>query len=251
MEILNDILRNFDPISLREMDKVSLMERKDSKYVFNVSKLPDLLAKTFSEYFILEVNEFRLNQYKTLYYDTNDFEFYHQHLHGSYGRDKIRFRTYVCSDHHYFEIKNKNNKELTQKKRVRTTEDDINIKGKAEAFLTAESCYNKENLNPKIWVNYSRITLVNKDLSERLTLDVNLEYEFEGKNKTFPELVIAELKHNKNDHSSFNRLMRSEHIRESSFSKYCMGIVFLYPELKSNRFKPILLHLNKLCHVAI
>ena len=35
----------------------------------------------------------------------------------------------------------------------------------------------------------------------------------------------------------FARLMRHYHVRDTSFSKYCMGVSLLYPDVKHNKFK--------------
>ena len=40
--------------------------------------------------------------------------------------------------------------------------------------------------------------------------------------------------------------MRALGIRSTGFSKYCIGIALLYPQVKHNNFKPILRLLDKL-----
>jgi len=251
MRSFEEIMTDFDPISLGEMDSVTLMDRTDTKYILLISDFPALLEKLSTDYFILEINGIRISQYKTLYFDTQDFSLYKLHLHGKLNRDKIRFRSYVCTDQHYFEIKNKNNKNRTHKNRIKWKETAFSIQGNAESFLENNTTLNSADLQPKIWVKYSRITLVNKNLKERLTLDLDLSYEFEEQHKELHDIVIAELKQGRHDHSLFNTIMHAEHIRKASFSKYCMGIGFLYPHLKFNRFKPHLLKLNKIRHGAI
>lgn len=250
MHSCEEILKDFVPVSLAEMDSVRLMDRSDTKFIFLLTKLPDILEKLRHDYFVLEVNGNRVNQYKTLYFDTEDFSLYRHHLHGKLSRNKVRFRTYVCSDVHYFEIKNKNNKNRTLKTRIKWKETDLTIQGNAKSFLEKETSLQSETLVPKLIVRYSRITLVNKTQSERLTLDLDVSYQFEELHKTIPDIVIAELKQDIHNISVFKQLMHREHIREAKFSKYCMGVGFLYPQMKFNRFKPNLLTLNKIRHVA-
>lgn len=230
------------------MDSVQLMDRMDAKYVFHISKLPELLQLLKPGYTVLEVEGHRLNPYRTQYFDTDDFEMYHLHLHGKSNRNKVRLRTYESTENHFFELKHKNNKGLTEKKRIRCHDVISDISGKAGDFLESRTHYTGDKLTPKLLVNYSRITLVNKNFSERITIDLNLKYQFEDKEKSLPDIVIAELKYNKDQHSDFIMLMRQEHIRPASFSKYCMGIIFLYPGIKNNRFKPQLHQLNKIRH---
>ena len=63
-------LNELDPISLKEMDKVALMNRTDTKFIFSVSTLIDVLSKLKKHYYSLEINGIRAANYKTLYFDT-------------------------------------------------------------------------------------------------------------------------------------------------------------------------------------
>ena len=117
---INSILSKFEPITLEEMDSVKLMERTDTKYVFPVSELPGILEGMISQYRLLDINNVRNQRYESLYYDTNDFLLYNKHLIGKPDRYKIRFRRYLDSAGlTYFEIKHKNNKRTTTKKRTK------------------------------------------------------------------------------------------------------------------------------------
>ena len=73
-----DVVAAFDPISLAEMERVSLLNRTDTKYVMGVSQLQRALAQIRDQYRVLEVNGTRLNHYQTLYFDTPDFALYRQ-----------------------------------------------------------------------------------------------------------------------------------------------------------------------------
>ena len=97
MLIINKILTGFNPISLAEMDEVKLMNRSDTKFVFSQKTLLNILPLIQSFYKVLEVDGVRLSSYKSLYYDTDDFQFYHQHHNGKTNRNKVRFREYVDS----------------------------------------------------------------------------------------------------------------------------------------------------------
>ena len=44
-QILGDTIGKFSTISLEEMDKVQLMNRLDTKYIFHVERLSDILKK--------------------------------------------------------------------------------------------------------------------------------------------------------------------------------------------------------------
>ncbi|MBK6987513.1 MAG: VTC domain-containing protein [Bacteroidetes bacterium] len=110
MENLDNILSAFDPISLKQMDGVSLQDRLDTKFMFKDSLLPALLERMKENYFVLEIKGKRYNHYETLYFDTSDFGLYLRHHNGRVNRYKFRSRRYVESDLNFFEIKFKNNK---------------------------------------------------------------------------------------------------------------------------------------------
>jgi hypothetical protein len=245
---LNVILQKFSPISLTEMDSVKLMNRSDTKFIFRRELLPCILEQLKEDYFALEVEGVRNSRYETLYYDTEDFRFFHQHRCDKAMRQKIRLRTYLESDLHFFEIKRKTNKGKTIKERIKRKEQSPVITKKVNDFLLDKSTMEGDDLVPKLWTHNSRITLVNKNSPERLTIDTNLYFKNDVKEKHLPEVVIAELKQEKKQKSVFTDLMHHHHIKEMSISKYCFGVIFLYENIRMNNFKPKLLMLNKLRH---
>jgi hypothetical protein len=90
---LNSVLSSFQPISLEEMDSVKLMNRTDTKYIFNKSKLPSILESLKNDYRCFFINGTRLSTYKTLYFDTEDFLLYRHHHNGILNRYKLRHRS--------------------------------------------------------------------------------------------------------------------------------------------------------------
>ena len=116
-ELIIPQLQTFRPITLDEMDKVQLLNRMDTKFVFQVSKLPAFLEKIKERYRLLETNPLRYADYNSLYYDTPDFQLYFTHHRGKSGRYKIRFRSYNDTKLFFLEIKHKNNKGRTDKSR--------------------------------------------------------------------------------------------------------------------------------------
>jgi hypothetical protein len=246
LENLSSILNVFEPITLDEMESVSLMDRTDTKFVFRIDRLTYFLKNIISDYRILNVNGVLASRYETLYFDTPDFEMYLQHHRGRPCRYKIRHRIYVDSNLHFFEIKFKNNKARTIKNRIKRKEITYVIKDKAEKFLNEHTNLSAQNLFPKLWSNCSRITLVNKCSKERLTLDINLQFKNEQTEKNLPNVVIAEVKQEKLSPSPFIKLMKKQGVREGSISKYCFGVIFLYDHIKKNNFKNKLLTINKI-----
>lgn len=246
---MNTISHNFfqfEPITLLEMDNVKLMDRTDKKFTFHISMLAGILHEAEQHYKILEVEGHRISRYKTLYFDTEQFDLYNKHHNGKLNRYKVRHRTYVDSNLGFLEVKFKNNKGRTLKTRIKEKEISWLDSVKGVEFLQRMLPFNPLNLIPKIWINYSRITLVNKITAERLTIDLNLEFDSERKTEMLDELVIAEVKQNSKLASPFVEMMRVRHIREGSISKYCFGVASSFAEVKKNNFKVKLLHIKKI-----
>ncbi len=245
-----NIFNSFEPITLKEMDKVRLMNRTDRKFCFHIDKLAGVLELIKSNYKILEVEQKRVSRYKTLYYDTADYALYKFHLNGKLNRYKIRHRTYVESDLGFLEVKFKSNKDRTLKGRIKNKEVQDQWDGETHRFIQSKSTIDSSMLIPSLWVNFSRLTFVNKTNAERLTIDINLNYV---KNETtigLDNLVIAEVKREKKSISPFIKIMKQLHIREGSLSKYVMGIA-LTCNVKKNNFKAQLKNISKITHDSL
>ena len=242
---ISESLKSFESITLPEMNAVSLMERTDTKYVLNRNTVMELLPELSHHYRVLEVNGMRLSPYETLYFDTKEFGLYLLHHNSKLSRFKIRFRRYASTGAVFFEIKHRNIKGKTIKKRIEQDVIPGNITASAGAFLVQHTQHVPEDFESKLWVNYSRITLVNKSMTERVTLDLGLSYKNGGDVSLLEDIVIAEVKGEKRHASVFNTRMKERHIRSGSISKYCIGIAKMFDGIKSNSFKRQLLLLNK------
>lgn len=248
LQEIKNKLSDFDSISLAEMDSVKLMDRTDTKFVFRQEKLPFILEQLNTEYRILEINGSRISRYESLYFDTPSFKLYHEHQRGKLNRYKVRFRKYIDSELNFFEVKLKNNKGRTIKDRIKQSIVPNAIQDKAATLLAEKTKLNASDLEPKIWVNYSRITLVNKHSPERLTIDINLHFKNSEQVAYIDNLVIAEVKQSKSKASPFIKLMKQNHIIQGSISKYCYGIITLFDKIKHNNFKPKLVPIKKITH---
>ena len=77
------LLNDLQTVSLEELDNVKLLDRQDTKFVFNQIHLPLILDKIKPFYRILEINNDRVFTYDNTYFDTDDFLFYNQHHNGN------------------------------------------------------------------------------------------------------------------------------------------------------------------------
>jgi len=245
--IFQNLLNDLQTISLDELDKVKLLDRKDTKFIFNQNQLPSILEKIKPYYKILEINNSPIFNYDNTYFDTHGFLFYNQHHNECRKRFKVRYRKYSSSSRSFFEIKIKNNKNRTVKKRVLVNEMNKHL-GKKEKNLVSEIIgLEPTQLAPILDIQFSRITLTDNNYSERLTIDTNLYVKNETGNKIFDQLVISEIKQKKyNPKSDFVQILRNLKIPEMRFSKYCMGMMHVNKRIKYNRFKPKLLQIKKI-----
>lgn len=240
------VLDTFEPITLKEMDRVKLMDRTDRKFNFSILHLPGLLESVRDDYSSLEVEGTRMSRYETLYYDTPEFDLFTKHHNGRTNRFKIRMRRYVESDLNFFEVKFKNNKGRTIKKRVKKNDFDQAITEKSLDLLAKTANMSADKVEPKLFVNYNRITLVNKFREERITIDLDLEVKNNTNVADFSGLVIVEVKQGKVFESAFVRSLKKLHIRKGGTSKYCLAVSKLIPDIKKNNFKPAVKHIQKI-----
>lgn len=242
---MKTILETYRTISLEEMKKVKLMNRTDTKFVTTESQLRRLLALAREDYFAQAIDGETVMPYYTRYYDTEDCQMYMRHLHGKLTRKKIRVRRYVSSGLEFLEVKRKNNKGRTDKKRMETASLTPEAR---EDFISRKSGYDWAELEPMIENNFRRLTLVNQDMTERLTIDTGLRFHNirTGEDMSLDGLVIIELKRDGRATSPIAEMLRQLRIMPSGFSKYCMGMAMTDRTLPKNRFKPRLRRIAKL-----
>ena len=242
-----DILNSYTPISLSQMKDAMLLRRIDTKYIMSKAQLIQALSKLTSDYDILDINGHRAHHYQTLYYDTPDFDFYHQHHNGNRNRYKVRTRAYVDSDTYFLEIKKKTNKEKTVKSRMQIPSICTRLGSKAFDFIHSIYREAPNTLLPTLWNDFYRITLVSKHRMERLTLDVKVKFWFGHQTGAIPGIVVAEVKQDAFSlQSEFVSQMHHLGVRALRFSKYCIGMTMIHTEIKANNFKPLWLHMRKI-----
>ena len=242
---MTSILKQFPPISLDEMQGIRLMNRTDTKFVTTVDKLLALLQMAGRDYRIQEIDGLRNMSYSTVYLDSQDYTFYNAHHDGHAGRQKVRIRSYVDSGLSFLEVKTKDNHGKTHK--CRTTVE------AAEDVATNEFLQRNVSVAPallerKIENSFHRITLVNNDKTERLTIDTGLSFYniTTGNYCSLDHLAIIELKRDGLKPSPVLDMLRELRIQQCGFSKYCVGEALTNPSLRTNRMKPRLRQLAKL-----
>lgn len=246
MNSINDILSGYKKITLEQVSIANLMSRVETKFTFHRSQLPEILAQLKNDYKVLEVNKCRLNPYETLYFDTPSFYLYLLHHNSIFNRYKIRKRRYISSGDSFIEIKKRNNKNRVNKARVAIESMKEYLEVDNLDFINSNTNIDSSLLKPTLWVYFYRITLVNWNYKERITIDVDITFKYNSKTVSYPEIVIAEVKQEINFRSSFMILMKNNSIHSDSSSKYCLGLASLNENIKKNNFKRKLLMINKI-----
>ena len=236
-------LQSFHTVGLADVSD-SLLTRSDTKFLLSLSSLQSLLPSLAEDYAVLKIGAHRLFDYHNLYLDSPDLHLFNDHHRGVYARHKLRYRYYQQTHDTFLELKTKNASKQTVKLRERLG----TTANHAEVLESFRQKTGLAEVSAKLRGRYKRISLVSKTDDERLTLDLGLQFGLPDKNHTvhLENLVVAELKQpRRSSQNPFTARIRGRALK-ASFSKYCVGCCYLYPELKTNYFKPLLHQLDKL-----
>ena len=233
----------FPPVSLEEMDGVKLMNRIDTKYLTDEQTLTGILEDARARgYRALITDGSKIASYDTLYFDTPGLRMFLDHHNRRLVRQKVRTRVYVGSGTTYLEIKRKNNHGRTKKKRREIPFSEFkDFSGDAEAceYLAEKSWFTAAELSPSLETIFRRVTLVNPEKTERVTIDTSLGFNNlrTGREASLLNGVVIELKQDGRADSPMKRILLDHRVKPIRVSKYCIGVTLTDPDIKSNRFK--------------
>jgi hypothetical protein len=238
----------FEPIDLPSVNgKAAMLERLDNKYVVNAPVLeaavPDL-ARSFD---ILEIDGRRAFTYETCYFDDPALRSYFDHHQGRRRRAKVRMRRYIEAGLCFVEVKLKDKRGSTVKKRMKCPPETFGRLDDAALAHVRDSyreLYDSEfpyDLVRTLDMRYVRMTLAAKDGGERMTIDNDLCFQSEGRSRTLgDDLFIIETK-SSNGNGIADRILRKLHRHPTKHcSKYCAGIALTREGTKHNKFRPVL-----------
>ncbi len=234
------ILQQFTPIGLGDIGKANFMNRVDTKFPIRTDTLFSIiLPNIVSDYFVVEIKGLRYMEYETVYFDTPDNKFFTSHHNGKLDRYKVRKRTYLDTGNVFLEVKHKNNKGKTKKKRIEITTSLYEIFPEEYDFLRLHIPYDPESLIPVIQNHFHRITLVRKDMGERCTIDCELGFKDLNTNTETNGFSMVELKHEQGaEKSPLQKVLADNKVKQSGFSKYCIGrVLSMQDGIKHNLFK--------------
>lgn len=252
LEIDRSLLDRFDPITLERMDSIRLMNRIDTKYVTDILLLREILEDAQRQgYLVFESDGERIQAYDSIYFDTSDLRMFREHRRGKLVRQKIRTRVYLGSGLCFLEVKKKNNHSRTRKKRVGVPPDDFqDFRKDPEAclWLASHSCYQSGEIFPSVETMFNRITLVNKNLTERLTIDISVTFKNlrTSSEASLGTAAIIEIKQDGRLGSKMKDILLKHRVKPMRVSKYCLGVALTDPKVLPGRFKSKIRFIDKL-----
>jgi hypothetical protein len=133
----------------------------------------------------------------------------------------------------------------TDKKRLKQ-EDVKLLLTEDEMKLVHHHQLDEAQLKKKMWIYFNRITLASRKMNERLTLDLKVEFDNFKTKKSFPEIIIAEVKTDKSATGSpIIRSFNKRNFEEVGFSKYSTAVAMM-EDIKNNAFKPNFIKIDKI-----
>ncbi len=241
MQVLTDALQYFKRRSFKEMDSVSLMNRVDVTYVLSIEQVSAVEKKISSSYLITEELGIREFLYREIYFDTDVKQLFLCLHNGRAIRFKLGIREYSVFHRVFREIKMKFKGRsvkcrvlLSENRSIEQFEDLNDLPGDLLDCIEQKIPYTVNLSKESIKNEFRRITLVREDMQDRITIDgvghFGTPYTREG---AFPPVSVVEIK--KSGHSgahSFQPELKRLGIRPASMSKYCIGSISLFPDLK-------------------
>jgi hypothetical protein len=201
-QTLGPLFKGFPTVSLPDLVALADLQRRyDEKYVIHVEVLARMLARLGPSTRVLEVDGRRATVYDTQYLDTPDLRSYRDHVQERRRRYKIRTRCYGDTGPAMLEVKLKGNRGSTIKhRRPRAERVGVTLAGEEQAFVTAvlRDSYGwsvPAPLGPAARLRFQRVTLVDVAAAERLTIDVGLIADVDGRRVDFDRTkAIVEVK---------------------------------------------------------
>ena len=234
------------------MDSIRLMNRIDTKYVTDILLLREILEDAQRQgYLVFESDGERIQAYDSIYFDTSDLRMFREHRRGKLVRQKIRTRVYLGSGLCFLEVKKKNNHSRTRKKRVGVPPDDFqDFREDPEAclWLASHSCYQSGEIFPSVETMFNRITLVNNNLTERLTIDISVTFKNlrTSSEASLGTAAIIEIKQDGRLGSKMKDILLKHRVKPMRVSKYCLGVALTDPKVLPGRFKSKIRFIDKL-----
>lgn len=241
-------------VDLQQLTQAADLQRRfDAKYLVPLERLPELLTGLGHDLRVLEVDGRRSTDYTSVYFDTANLRSYHDHLKRRRRRFKVRTRHYGDEAGTMLEVKCKGRQERTVKHRWPHTGPSPSSLGAEAEQRVAQTLWDQygfhlpEALEPTAITRFERFTLVDIEAVERITVDLGLVIEANGRqvqlgdNQAIVE-VKAALRRGR-----ATRAIGELGLRPRSMSKYCVGLMAVDERVRGNPWIPTLRRLVREC----
>lgn len=241
---LDDLLRVLPAISLPEvLQQAELQTRVDRKYIVGRATFDRMIADLGEAFSCLTIDDRTVARYRSIYFDTDDLAFFHQHLQGRRRRFKVRTRTYLDSDTSVLEVKAKGLRSVTVKERLPLPgEAASQLDDLAYGFVAGAigSDAYRGTLALALETHYRRATLLDESTQSRVTCDTDLRFRRGNAEATgLRNEVLVETK-SIGGRCPTDRWLQTQGVRPTSMSKYCLGVALLYPHVRANPWHRVL-----------
>lgn len=246
LSLLAHHLKGRPSVSLeRVLSVAQLTTRVELKYLVPLAALPTFLRGLPYELTALDIGGRRIFDYESVYFDTETFALYRNHVQGKRKRYKARIRSYCDSGDAMLEVKLKGRRGQTVKERLPydyQSRQELTRDGRM--FLDTVICqaygFTAPPLCPSLTTAYRRATLVDEERKSRLTIDVNLNWLGSEGSYRADHLALIESK-SLTGPGPADALLRSMAVRPVRISKYCLGVALLHPDLAANPWNRLLI----------
>jgi hypothetical protein len=243
---LGPALDGFNEIPVDAVGEAELLDRVDDKYVVGLPLCEALLSHLGAEYRVLNAGGVKLQPYRNRYFDTASFDLFLAHHSGRPRRFKVRSRTYCSTGTSFLELKEHTAAGRTAKRRLSIPGPLRTLGAQELAFLGEAVTLPRSPLRPRLDVSFDRLTLIHRDGTERVTIDLELAFAWREQTRQISGLAVIEVKRARHSrHQGVAALLRSSECRPTAFSKYCAGVSLLHPGIHHNRFNPQLRHIAR------
>lgn len=244
-------LEALQPVDLASLGaSADLQRRFDHKYIVDVDRLPQLVAGLGRDLRVLQIAGQRSVEYTNVYFDTADLRTYHDHVQRRRLRFKIRTRHYGDPDRVMLEVKCKGRRGQTVKHRWPHPDgapDRLGAEAQALISRALEAQYGltaPQGLVPAATTRYERVTLVNLDATERITIDLGLSTVVDGRHVHLGAgHAVVETKAAR-WRGSATAALTGLRLHPERMSKYCVGIAASLENVRGNLWLPVLRRLR-------
>lgn len=230
-------------VGLAELDEEArLLTRRDRKYLVDGATLGRIIDGLEQRPSVLDAGAGVWNPYETVYFDTPELDSYRMAATKRPRRFKVRTRSYLSSDTTMIEVKTKDRRGRTVKRRRELAADAPSVIEAVRHYAGrfGEVAPYAERLTVRLRNRYERATLVLRGEATRVTIDRSFRaVDAVGRRTELDDQYIVETKTGGRP-SSFDRALWEAGHRPVKFSKYATALAALDHDLPANRWHRVL-----------